>query len=178
MKDGKGLAELRISEFTSEYFERVYYYCLKKTGNETEAAELSQDIALGIIEQLRRGACPDSFSGWVWQIVRNIYAGWATEKHKTRERLSDTDISEFEIPDNSDFVSDLIQEEDIAAIRREMAFILSEYRNVLLMYYVQNRRICDIAKNLGIPEGTVKTRLFRARQKLKEGMYMAREFGK
>lgn len=30
MKDGKGLAELRIGEFTSEYFERVYYYCLKK----------------------------------------------------------------------------------------------------------------------------------------------------
>lgn len=178
MKDGKGLAELRIGEFTSEYFERVYYYCLKKTGSETEAAELSQDIALGIIEQLRRGACPDSFSGWVWQIVRNIYAGWATEKHKTRERLSDTDISEFEIPDNSDFVSDLIREEDIAAIRREMAFILSEYRNVLLMYYIQSKRVCDIAKNLGIPEGTVKTRLFRARQKLKEGMYMAREFGK
>ena len=178
MKGGKELAEFRIGEFTSEYFERVYYYCLKKTGSETEAAELSQDIALGIIEQLRRGACPDSFSGWVWQIVRNIYAGWATEKHKTRERLSDTDISEFEIPDNSDFVSDLIGEEDIAAIRREMTFILSEYRNVLLMYYVQNRRVCDIAKNLGIPEGTVKTRLFRARQKLKEGMYMAREFGK
>ena len=110
--------------------------------------------------------------------MRNIYAGWATEKHKTRERLSDTDISEFEIPDNSDFVSDLIREEDIAAIRREMAFILSEYRNVLLMYYIQSKRVCDIAKNLGIPEGTVKTRLFRARQKLKEGMYMAREFGK
>lgn len=178
MKGGKELAEFRIGEFTSEYFERVYYYCLKKTGSETEAAELSQDIALGIIEQLRRGACPDSFSGWVWQIVRNIYAGWATEKHKTRERLSYTDISEFEIPDNSDFVSDLIREEDIAAIRREMAFILSEYRNVLLMYYIQSKRVCDIAKNLGIPEGTVKTRLFRARQKLKEGMYMAREFGK
>lgn len=178
MKGGKELAEFRIGEFTSEYFERVYYYCLKKTGSETEAAELSQDIALGIIEQLRRGACPDSFSGWVWQIVRNIYAGWATEKHKTRERLSDTDISEFEIPDNSDFVSDLIREEDIAAIRREMAFILSEYRNVLLMYYIQSKRVCDIAKNLGIPEGTVKTRLFRAREKLKEGMYMAREFGK
>lgn len=178
MKDGENLAELRIGEFTSEYFERVYYYCLKKTGSETEAAELSQDIALGIIEQLRRGACPDSFSGWVWQIVRNIYAGWATEKHKAREKLSGTDISEFEIPDNSDFVSDMIREEDIAAVRREMAFILSEYRNVLLMYYVQNRRVCDIAKNLGIPEGTVKTRLFRARQKLKEGMYMAREFGK
>lgn len=178
MKGGKELAEFRIGEFTSEYFERVYYYCLKKTGSETEAAELSQDIALGIIEQLRRGACPDSFSGWVWQIVRNIYAGWATEKHKTRERLSDTDISEFEIPDNSDFVSDLIREEDIAAIRREMAFILSEYRNILLMYYIQSKRVCDIAKNLGIPEGTVKTRLFRAREKLKEGMYMAREFGK
>ena len=118
MTTGENLAELRIHEFASEYFGRIYYYCLKKTGGEAEAAELSQETALAVIEQLRRGACPESFSGWVWQIVRNIYAGWATEKHKTRERLSDTDISEFEIPDNSDFVSDLIREEDIAAIRR------------------------------------------------------------
>lgn len=46
------------------------------------------------------------------------------------------------------------------------------------MYYVHGRRISEIADKMNIPEGTVKTRLFRARQKLKEGMNMAREFGK
>lgn len=178
MKTGENLAELRIGEFASEYFGRIYYYCLKKTGGEAEAAELSQETALAVIEQLRRGACPESFSGWVWQIVRNIYSRWAKQKHERREKFDDGDISEYEIADESDFVSDIIKREDIALIRRELAFILSEYRDILVMYYVQNRRISEIADKINIPEGTVKTRLFRARQKLEEGMNMAREFGK
>lgn len=178
MKTGENLAELRIHEFASEYFGRIYYYCLKKTGGEAEAAELSQETALAVIEQLRRGACPESFSGWVWQIVRNIYSRWAKRKHERSEKFDDGDISEYEIADESDFVSDIIKREDIALIRRELAFILSEYRDILVMYYVHGRRISEIADKMNIPEGTVKTRLFRARQKLKEGMNMAREFGK
>ena len=178
MKTGENLAELRIHEFASEYFGRIYYYCLKKTGGEAEAAELSQETALAVIEQLRRGACPESFSGWVWQIVRNIYSRWAKQKHERREKFDDGDISEYEIADESDFVSDIIKKEDIALIRRELAFILSEYRDILVMYYVHGRRISEIADKMNIPEGTVKTSLFRARQKLKEGMNMAREFGK
>lgn len=178
MKTGENLAELRIGEFASEYFGRIYYYCLKKTGGEAEAAELSQETALAVIEQLRRGACPESFSGWVWQIVRNIYSRWAKQKHERSEKFDGGDISEYEIADESDFVSDIIKREDIALIRRELAFILSEYRDILVMYYVHGRRISEIADKMHIPEGTVKTRLFRARQKLKEGMNMAREFGK
>lgn len=178
MRTGESLAELRIGEFVSEYFERIYYYCLKKTGRESEAAEISQETALAVIEQLRRGACPESFSGWVWQIVRNIYSRWAKEKRTMRERFECSDLSEYEIPDEGDFVSELIRKEDIALVRRELAFVISEYRNILLMYYVHGRRISEIADKMNIPEGTVKTRLFRARQKLKEGMNMAREFGK
>lgn len=58
MKTGENLAELRIHEFASEYFGRIYYYCLKKTGGEAEAAELSQETALAVIEQLRRRRLP------------------------------------------------------------------------------------------------------------------------
>lgn len=89
MKTGENLIELRIHEFASEYFGRIYYYCLKKTGGEAEAAELSQETALTVIEQLRRGACPENFSGWVWQIVRNIYSRWAKQKHERREKFDE-----------------------------------------------------------------------------------------
>ena len=47
----------------------------------------------------------------------------------------------------------------------------------MAMFYIEDRKTKDIAKTLGLPEGTVKTRLVRARNILKEGMNMAREFG-
>lgn len=126
MKTGENLAELRIHEFASEYFGRIYYYCLKKTGGEAEAAELSQETALAVIEQLRRGACPESFSGWVWQIVRNIYSRWAKRKHERSEKFDGGDISEYEIADESDFVSDIIKEK---ISRLSAASWLSSFRN-------------------------------------------------
>lgn len=45
-------------------------------------------------------------------------------------------------------------------------------------YYIENKRVADIAASLDIPEGTVMSKLFRARKILREGMNMAREFGK
>ena len=59
-----------------------------------------------------------------------------------------------------------------------MNSLTKEYRELLVAYYVENQRIATIAQTLSVPEGTVKTRLAKAREKLKEGMQMARTFGK
>ena len=65
----------------------------------------------------------------------------------------------------------------MAVLRRELAFLGRDYREVVVAYYIEDRSVGDIARALGQPEGTVKSRLFRSRNLLKEGMKMAREFG-
>nr|MBQ4318373.1 RNA polymerase sigma factor [Clostridia bacterium] len=88
-------------------------------------------------------------------------------------------MGEYEIDDSSDPLDHaLIKAEEEALLRRELAFISSDYRTIVVAYYIENRRTADIAASLGLPKGTVESKLFRARQKLKEGMNMAREFGK
>ena len=72
----------------------------------------------------------------------------------------------------------MIQAEQMALLRRELAFIRSDYRHIIVAYYVENKSIREIASLHGMAENTVKSRLFRARELLKEGMSMAREFGK
>lgn len=178
MQEANEMRDQLIKEFAENYMEKLFYFCLKKTGSNTEAEDLTQDIAIQIITALKKGTIPTSFSAWVWQIARNRYSVWANEKHKRNESVTGSDIGDYEIEDESENTLDeMIHTEQLALLRRELAFIKSDYRNIVAAYYIENRSICDIASSLSLSENTVKQRLYRARQILKEGMDMAREFG-
>ncbi len=171
------LKELMKNDFCDNYLEKLYYFCLKKTGDSYEAEELSQDISLNVLESLEKGTVPMHFSAWVWQIARNRYSVWAAKKHLRTESVSGADAESLEIADDHSIEHEYIHKEELLSLRRELAFISSEYRNIIVSYYIEDRKVKDIAIDLCIPEGTVKTKLFRARKMLKEGMNMAREFG-
>jgi len=78
--------ERLIQEFTEQYMEKVFYFCLKKTGKSEEAEDLTQEIALCAIAALNKGTIPESFSAWVWKIARNRYAMWQTVSIGRRSR--------------------------------------------------------------------------------------------
>ena len=166
-------------DFTENYMEKVFYFCLKKTGDNTEAEDLTQDIALQIITALNKVTVPTSFSAWVWQIARNRYCVWATEKHKRNESLTGCDIGDYEIQDeSSSFLEEMVYAEQMALLRRELAFIKKDYRSIIVAYYIENKSVRDIAVSTSLSESAVQQRLHRARNILKEGMNMAIEFGK
>lgn len=168
-----------IKEFTEHYMEKLFYFCLKKTGNHADAEDLTQDIALQIVVSLNKGVIPTSFSAWVWQIARNRYCVWAKEKHRRNESVTGADIGDYEISDGGENTLDnMIHAEQMALLRRELAFVGSDYRNIVVAYYIENQSVREIASSLSLPVNTVKSKLFRARELLKEGMSMAREFGK
>ena len=170
--------EEHIRLYVDEYMEKVFYFCLKKTGNSHEAEDLASDVTLNVLSSLNRGTAPAEFSAWVWRIARNRYAAWAERKHKSRLSDSGADVSDLELADDSmTLAEEWIHREDLALMRRELAFISSDYRNVIVSFYLEDKGVREIAKSLRLPEGTVKARLFRARKRLKEGMNMAREFG-
>ena len=179
MQETNEMRDRLINEFAENYMEKLFYFCLKKTGNHIEAEDLTQDIALQIIIALNKGTIPTSFSAWIWQIARNRYSVWANEKHNRNESVTGSDISDYEIEDESENILDeMIHTEQIALLRRELAFIKSDYRSIVVAYYIENKNVREIAESLSLSTNTVKSRLLRARQILKEGMDMAREFGK
>jgi RNA polymerase sigma factor (sigma-70 family) len=168
-----------INEFVENYMEKLFYFCLKKTGSHIEAEDLTQEISLQIITALHKGTIPTSFSAWVWQIARNRYSVWAKEKHNQNVSVTGSDVGDYEIEDESENILEKhIHIEQMALLRRELAFIKSDYRNIVVAYYIENKTVREIAESLSFPTNTVKSRLLRARQILKEGMDMAREFGK
>lgn len=170
--------ELLVKEFTENYMEKLFYFCLKKTGSNTEAEDLTQDIALNIIAALNKGTVPTSFSAWVWQIARNRYSVWAAKKHAYHETVISDPVDDYEIADESqNTLNEIIHTQQMSLLRRELAFIKSDYRNIVIAYYLENKSIRDIASATSLSISAVQQRLHRARIILKEGMDMAREFG-
>lgn len=177
MSGGHTMKEDYIREYTRQYMEKIFYFCLKKTGNQQEAEDLASDISLSVFAELRKGVIPAHFSAWVWQIARNRYSRWADTRHKRAETFSGADLEECQVPAGEMTEDKYIKSEEIALLRRELAFVASDYRNVLVAYYIEDRPIRDIATKLGLTTEATKKRLTRARKILKGGMNMAREFG-
>ena len=177
MTEPNDIRSYLTKDFAENYMEKLFYFCLKKTGNNAEAENLTQDIALNVISELNKGTIPENFSAWIWKIARNRYSAWAEKRHRQNEILLSTDISDYEIEtDDEDPLGKVILGEQISFLRRELAFIKRDYREIIVSYYIENRSIADISAKLSLSQEAVKKRLQRARKILKEGMEMSREF--
>ncbi len=176
MQNKSEIGNRLVEVYLHEYMEKLFYFSLKRTGSRQEAEDLTSDISLCIVSQLQKGCVPERFSGWVWKIARNRYSRWAAEKHKRAEHGADGDGLDA-IPDTTQIEADYIHREEVGLLRRELAFISSDYRNIVVAYYIEDTPIRTIANTLHLTEGAVKMRLSRVRNILKEGMSMAREFG-
>ena len=172
-------------EYARDYMGKIFYYCLRKTGDSHEAEELASDVTLQILTALHEGVEILNFPAWVWQIARNRYALWAKTRRRRGETESFIDPDDLETEailtaggynTSPSVAEEYAHDEEMAVLRRELAFLGRDYREIVVAYYIEDRSVGDIARTLGQPEGTVKSRLFRSRNLLKEGMKMAREF--
>ena len=131
----KSVKDECLNSLTQNYMDKLFYFSLKKTGNSFEAENLAQDILLNIISSLERGNELENFEAWVWGIARNRYSVWAKVKHNQNELFVGSDISHYEISDNkANTENKVIDSEDLNLLRRELAFVSSEYRNIVVAY--------------------------------------------
>ncbi|HCT55141.1 MAG TPA: RNA polymerase subunit sigma-24, partial [Balneola sp.] len=105
------------------------------------------------------------FEAWALNIARNKSIDWIRHQQKERNRKSDSE------QENSS--SDQVEENDlrdarINEIRKSMNLISDAQRIVLELFYVENLSIKEISIVLGISSGTVKSRLYTAREYLKK----------
>ncbi len=162
-------------------FEKYVYNAACRTltscGYPTEAAEdLAQDSFIKAWRALHtfRGEC--SFTTWLYRITSNTARDYI--RHNNRRRISSltssgeqSDSSEFDVPVTSgDYLPEdaLEKKELITAVRRGIESLPEDQRKILVMRDLHNLPYQVIADKLGLELGTVKSRLSRARQNLKQ----------
>lgn len=157
--------------------DKIFFYCVKRCNSRSDAEDLSQDILLDIIININKGIEIENFDYYIWQICKNHYSKYVKEKVKKRENI--TVIEEIDKPGNDiNSLDKLINSEKIALMNTSIKLLSRDYSEILYSYYIEDNTISYIAKNLNLPLGTVKRRLFDIRNKLKEYLKMERLSGK
>ena len=164
--------------FNGELMEATFLWCYRHVSNTHDAEDLSQEILLEAIISYRKacgkGEPPAAFYPWFWGIAKNRLRLFYRSRKKqaillgeTVGNLSDSEPCYFDLWDIDEA---LIAEEERARLTLELSLLSRIQRECVVLYYLQNRSVKEIARILGIPEGTVKSRLFDARKNVKKGM--------
>ncbi len=155
----------------------IFYFMLRKTSDRAEAEDLTQTVFLEILTALQKGIVPEDERAWVWKIARNHYAKWASRRTNDRRNVDVDELRET-VSAGTSVEEDVLRTEELALLYRELAHLREDYRSIVCAYYFENRSLGEIAVLRGLPLGTVKRKISECRKHLKEGMTMARTYGK
>lgn len=155
-----------------DFLESLYGFAYKRCNNSHDAEDLCSDIILSVIKAVNRIPEISHFHAFVWSIARRVYADFSGKRKiqsntALSEPYSDEVTVKYENPCD-DYIEQAYDAEMMQKIKREISFLSKIYRDVMVMYYLDEKSIADIAKALEISENSVKQRLFSARQSIKK----------
>ncbi len=153
------------------FLEKVYSFAYRRCNTSFEAEELCSKIILTVVAALQKSEKIENFYGFVWTVARRVYADYCEERNRNSGLLSLENI-EYSLSSRENeidlFLEDAATAEQLKKILYEITFLSKAYRDVMVMYYIDEIKVKDIAVMLGISETTVKQRLFSARNEIRK----------
>jgi len=128
------------------------------------AEEMAQEAFLKIYRGLSKWRQDSRFSTWVFAVAMNHYRSAI----RRRPAPPSIDVNEARAVAGGDLADEIDDAWRDDAVRRAVGALPPKYRDVVVLYYFQERDLAETARIAGLPEGTVKARLFRARQMLEQ----------
>ena len=163
-----GAVEPAFQLTLARYQDKVYRLCCALLRDPSAAEDAAQESLVRIWKAIGGYDGRASLSTWIYTITRNRCLS-AIERRRELASLSDDAIAaEAEAQAQTLGAAD-DEPQQGAALLRELVDLLPErYRRTLTLFYYQDRSVSEVARMLGMPEGTVKTNLSRARAALAE----------
>ena len=156
---------LAMEELYGRYRVPVYRFVLRMVRNPTTAEDLNSDVFLDVWRQAGTFEGRSAVSTWIFSIAR--FKALNVLQRRPMEELDDEKADAIE--DQADDPEIALAKKDKAAVLRACLLKLSaEHREIVNLVYYQHKSVEDVAGIVGIPEATVKTRMFYARKKLSE----------
>ena len=167
-----------FSELVRKYERLVYNLSYQASGNADDAFDISQEVFIKVYRSLRkfRGDC--RFFTWLYRITMNTVKDYLrTQKRKKTVSLSDYDEEDENSPGTRDIPDDTAEadpeemterKERRALVRQAIGQLSEDHRIIITLRDMEGYSYEEIAEMLELEIGTVKSRLNRARQAIKE----------
>lgn len=167
---------IQLEEVYEEYNRYIYHLCLKLTRNKAEAEDLMQEVWVKVVRYESYVAQVDHLKAWLTTICMNTFRDrYRKNVRRSKYMMNQPDTLDVPVldlvPNNEPTTEEIIEQEDVAQlVQAKINQLDGIYRNTLLYFYVKQYSLVEIAELMKVSIGTVKSRLFRAKQHLKEMM--------
>ncbi len=171
--------DIAFSALVKKHQKPVHALAWRKTGDFHVAEEITQDTFLKAYQNLSTLKEPQKFAGWLYVIAANYCKMWMRKKRLSTQSLEDTTSAELEKATYSGYV--IAENERTTAeaqrevVKKLLAKLQESDRIVITLYYLGGMTYEEISEFLGVSVSTIKSRLYRARQRLKKEEPMIRE---
>lgn len=165
-----------FDELMAEYQDSIYNYICKMTAHDSDAEDLAQEVFVRAYQSLGSFRSECSFRTWLFRIATNLCVDtYRRRKRAPRRTVSldqpvDGEDGEVrrEIPDWDADPSRILERRDLQArVQAAMDTLPEKLRSVILLHDIEGLPYEEIAEIVGCPLGTVKSRLFNARMRLR-----------
>lgn len=171
--------ENAFATLVRKYQKHVHALAWRKVGDFHVAEEVTQDTFLQVYKKLATLKDPHRFAGWLYRIAARQCQAWLRKKRMQTQSLDDTDIDLIEKMTYSQYIA---EEQEKAAtdaqrdiVQRLLARLRESERTVVTLHYFGEMTVEEISQFLGVSASTIKSRLRRARHRLKKSEPMIRE---
>ena len=152
-KKGNNLA---FSTLIKSYEKDLYKVAIAMTKNDDDALDCIQEAILQAYISIKDLRQDEYFKTWLIKILINK----CNALLKKNKKILNLDVSIAE--------NDKVEQSDRLELKDSINNLDSDLKIVVILYYYEDMSIKDISESLNIPQGTIKSRLSRARSKLKE----------
>ena len=157
-------------EFVKIYSRKIMGFAYVKTGNTQLAEDLSQDVLLALANSLKKNKDIADMDGFVYTIC--CYT-WSKFLRQNKKHWNNIDIEAvYDLSDDSDLEEQVNKKILIDKMKTEIAYLTKLHRQIIIMFYYENKPGDEISQILNIPHSTVRWHLGEIRKKIKEGIEM------
>jgi RNA polymerase sigma-70 factor (ECF subfamily) len=150
-------------ELVRRWEKPLLYYIRRMVDNEQEAWQILQETWLHAVKGIATFKCPEYLPKWLYSICRKKIIDYYRKHHQQVEFREEIPNGSFHHNSEPD-----CQFENAESVHWGLGQIKPVFREVLTLFFLQDLSIDEIAEVLTVPTGTVKSRLFYARQQLRE----------
>ncbi len=168
-----------FTALVEKYQKRVHALAWRKTGDFHVAEEITQDTFLRAYRKLGTLKNPDLFAGWLYVIANRLCNTWFEKKAPDMQSLETVPAIELEEHVYSEYTAEQREEraseKRVDLVKRLLQKLPESERIVVTLHYLAGSSVKEISEFLGVSLNTVKSRLYRARQRLQKEDHMVRE---